>query len=87
MPTMTPNKPSALPKISTTKILTKSVGFCASDSAHELPTTPTQMPHTKLASPTVRPDAKIAYLKLWFASVGLRVYDVGFKVLGVRFGV
>lgn len=43
MPMMTPNRPSALPKISTTRIFTKSVEFCASDKAQLLPTMPTHM--------------------------------------------
>lgn len=41
MPTMTPNSPSALPKISITRILTKRVEFCASDKAQLLPIIPT----------------------------------------------
>ena len=41
IPTMTPNSPSALPKISITKILTNSVEFCASDKAQLLPIIPT----------------------------------------------
>ncbi len=45
MPMMTPNKPSALPKISTTRIFTKRVAFCASESAALLPTIPTQTLH------------------------------------------
>lgn len=43
MPTITPNRPSAEPKISTTKILTNSVEFWASDSAQLLPTMPTHI--------------------------------------------
>lgn len=43
MPTITPNSPSALPKISTTRILTKSEEFCASESAQLLPTIPTHI--------------------------------------------
>jgi len=42
MPTMTPNSPRALPKISITKIFTKSDEFWASDSAQLLPIIPTQ---------------------------------------------
>jgi hypothetical protein len=41
MPTMTPNSPRALPKISITKIFTKSDEFWASDSAQLLPIIPT----------------------------------------------
>lgn len=43
IPTITPNNPRALPKISTTKILTKESGFCASAIAQPLPDTPTQI--------------------------------------------
>lgn len=43
IPTMTPNNPKALPKISTTKIFTKESGFCASAIAQPLPDTPTQI--------------------------------------------
>lgn len=42
IPTITPNNPSALPKISITRILTKRVEFCASDNAQLLPIIPTQ---------------------------------------------
>lgn len=41
MPTMTPKRPRAEPKISTIRILTKRVPFWASARAHELPVTPT----------------------------------------------
>jgi len=61
IPTITPNNPSALPKISITKIFTNKVGFCASLNAQLLPTVPTQIPHTRFANPTVKPDANIAY--------------------------
>ena len=47
IPMITPNRPRALPKISTTRILTKSVEFCASDKAALLPTTPTDMLQTQ----------------------------------------
>ena len=43
IPTITPNRPKALPKIYTTKILTNESGFCASAIAHPLPETPTQI--------------------------------------------
>lgn len=43
IPTMTPNRPRADAKISTTRILTNSVLLSASASAHELPTMPTQI--------------------------------------------
>jgi hypothetical protein len=45
MPTITPNSPRALPKISTTRILTNNVEFWASDSAQLLPTMPTHILH------------------------------------------
>ncbi len=45
IPTITPNNPRALPKISTTKILTNDYGFCASAIAHPLPDIPTQTLH------------------------------------------
>ena len=41
IPTITPNNPSALPKISITRILTKSDEFWASDKAQLLPIIPT----------------------------------------------
>lgn len=41
MPTITPNNPSALPKISITRILTKRDEFWASDNAQLLPMIPT----------------------------------------------
>ena len=42
MPIITPKRPRALPKISTTRIFTKRVASCASDKAALLPTIPTQ---------------------------------------------
>ena len=41
MPTITPKRPSAVAKISITRIFTKSFGFCASASAQPLPQIPT----------------------------------------------
>lgn len=41
IPTITPNSPRALPKISITRIFTKSVEFWASDNAQLLPMIPT----------------------------------------------
>lgn len=41
MPTITPKRPRALPKISITKIFTNRVEFCASDNAQLLPMIPT----------------------------------------------
>ncbi len=43
MPTIIPNNPSALPKISIIKILTKVSGVCASAIAQPDPVTPTQI--------------------------------------------
>ena len=43
IPTMTPNKPKALPKISTTNIFTNESGFWASAIAHPDPDTPTHI--------------------------------------------
>ena len=43
IPTMTPNKPSALPKIYTTRIFTNESGFWASAIAHPEPDTPTHI--------------------------------------------
>lgn len=53
--TMTPKRPMALPKISTMRIFTKRLGFCASAKAAPLPTMPTQTPQKRLDRPTVRP--------------------------------
>lgn len=51
MPTMTPNNPSALPNISMTRILTKSVEFWASDRAQLLPMIPTHSLHESKKTP------------------------------------
>ena len=58
IPMMTPKSPSALPKISTTRILTNSSGFCASERAQLEPAMPTQMPHARFEKPTLMPAAK-----------------------------
>ena len=55
-----PNRPIALPKISTMRILTKRAGLAASERAAPEPTWPTQMPHTRLVSPVVSPAPNIA---------------------------
>ena len=60
MPMITPNNPSADPKISTISILTNKLPLCESANAHALPVMPTQIPQTKLENPTVRPAVKIA---------------------------
>jgi len=52
IPTITPNNPSALPKISITSILTNVSGVWASLRAQPLPVIPTQIPHTRLETPT-----------------------------------
>jgi hypothetical protein len=55
MPTITPNSPSALPKISMMRILTKVEGVCASAKAQPAPVTPTQTPQNKFDRPTDSP--------------------------------
>ena len=60
MPIMTPNRPSALPKISTIKIFTNVEGVCASASAQPEPVTPTQTPQNRFERPTERPLPKRA---------------------------
>lgn len=52
MPTITPNNPKALPKISTTRIFTNESGFWASAIAQPLPDTPTQILHMTQLLPT-----------------------------------
>ena len=61
IPTITPNKPNALPNIYITKIFTKVYGVCASLKAHPLPVIPTHTPHTKLEKPTDIPVQNNAY--------------------------
>jgi len=61
IPTMTPKRPRADPKISTINIFTKRSGFCASPRAHPEPDTPTQIPQKRLDKPTERPVAKRQY--------------------------
>ena len=60
IPTITPNRPRALPKISIIRILTNVDGVWASARAQPEPVTPTQTPHTKLDIPTDRPAPKRA---------------------------
>lgn len=60
MPTITPKRPRALPKISTIRILTKVDGVWASASAQPAPTTPTQIPQNRFERPTDKPAPKIA---------------------------
>ena len=60
IPMMTPNRPSADPKISTIKILTKVDGVCASARAHPEPVTPTHTPQNRLDKPTERPEPNSA---------------------------
>lgn len=57
---MTPNNPSALPKISIINILTKVLGVYESASAHPAPVTPTHTPQKRLERPTLKPAPKIA---------------------------
>jgi hypothetical protein len=61
IPTITPNKPRALPKISMMRILTNVEGVCASARAAPDPVTPTANPQKKLESPTEIPAVKRAY--------------------------
>ena len=66
MPMMTPKSPNALPKISTTKILTNRVEFWASDRAALLPTTPTEILHRHKH---VNPDATpISSQAAWYSN-------------------
>lgn len=58
IPTITPNSPSALPKISITRILTKSVEFWASDNAQLLPIIPTHNLHPQKREDENALDAK-----------------------------
>lgn len=52
MPTITPNSPNALPKISITRIFTKRFEFCASAKAQLLPMMPTHnLPSTTVSFP------------------------------------
>ena len=60
MPIMTPNRPRALPKISTMRIFTKVLGVCESARAHPLPVTPTHTPQKRFESPTEIPAPNIA---------------------------
>ncbi len=60
IPTMTPNRPRADPKISMIRIFTKVEGVWASASAHPAPVTPTQIPQNKFDIPTDRPAPKRA---------------------------
>ena len=55
IPTMTPNNPKALPKISMIRIFTKVDGVCASASAAPAPVTPTAIPQQRLDNPTESP--------------------------------
>lgn len=59
-PTITPNSPMALAKISIIRIRTKSCGRCASAIAQELPTAPTEIPQERFDRPTMRPTANMA---------------------------
>lgn len=65
IPTITPNKPKADPKISTTRIFTNVSGVQASEIAHPDPVTPTAIlnqiikyPQTKFDNPTETPVQK-----------------------------
>lgn len=60
MPIITPKSPSADPKISMMRILTKVEGVYESARAQPAPTTPTHTPQKRLERPTESPDPKIA---------------------------
>jgi hypothetical protein len=60
IPTMTPNRPKALPKISMIRILTKVDGVCESARAQPEPVIPTQTPQKRFDRPTERPAPKRA---------------------------
>ena len=49
-----------LPKTSTTRILTNRLGSAASAIAAVEPVIPTEIPHRRLHTPTVRPPQKMA---------------------------
>lgn len=53
-------RPRTLPKISTMRILTNSAGSDASERAAVAPVMPTETPHSRLQSPTVRPPQNSA---------------------------
>ena len=57
---MRPNSPRILPNTSTMRILTNSDGSAASPNAAVEPVMPTDTPHRRLQTPTVRPPQKRA---------------------------
>lgn len=57
-PTINPKSPKTEPKISTTRILTKSEESAASDTAAVAPVIPTAIPQIILLKPTVKPAQK-----------------------------
>lgn len=59
-PMISPKSPRAEPKISTTKILMKVEGSCASARTHEDPDIPTHTPQIMLESPTPIPVQRSA---------------------------
>lgn len=65
-PTISPNKPIALPKISTINILTNNDEFAASAKAAPDPTIPTAKPQNKLTNPTIKPAPNIKYAPIKF---------------------
>lgn len=62
IPTMTPNKPRALPKISITRILTNSEEFWASERAQLLPIIPTQSLENTAYSLVMRRHETIVFI-------------------------
>ena len=73
---MTPQRPSALPKISTINIFINVPFYAASVNAAPEPIIPTQIPQPKFEIPHKRPAAKIAY-DFFFASWKLLTYSLG----------
>lgn len=59
MPTISPKRPIADPKISTIRTLTNNAELAASASAAPDPTIPTAIPQNKLTKPTEIPAPKI----------------------------
>lgn len=70
---MRPNKPIILPNTSTIRILTKRFGSAASAKAAVDPVMPTQTPHSKLHTPTVKPppEESEAYTQCQRPEIGL----------------
>ena len=85
MPMITPNNPNALPKISTTRIFTNSVAFCASDSAALLPTMPTQTLHSHSTDQTSVELFSAAQKEVFAVEVQLKLVHVRVVKCGTVF--